>query len=229
MAIVAGLIYLTFLAVLSYAILFLGNLGAPRSIDIGPAAAAHEAWLIDTALVTLLALLHGALGRLRWPAARAGMARGIHALIASVALAALFIGWRPLAGSVWALGDWEALSMQALFYVGWTLVLISVLFIHGELLGESPRAHGSPRPLEPLYPGLALALWATPSMTVGHLLLALLASVYLLLSAVLEARRSHLLIGRSARIVEGQEIDHEHPSTQQRAGPCRPRLARLPP
>ena len=37
-----------------------------------------------------------------------------------------------------------------------------------------------------MYPGLMLALWAAPSMTAGHLLLAGSATVYVLAAALLE-------------------------------------------
>ena len=61
MAIIVGFIYLAFLTALLYAVLFVGDLGAPRTIDLGPAGPALQAWVIDGTLLALFALLHAAL------------------------------------------------------------------------------------------------------------------------------------------------------------------------
>src|SRR5580704_16308079 len=98
MAIIVGFIYLAFLAALLYAVLFVGDLGAPRTIDLGPAAPPLLAWVIDGTLLALFALLHAA-----WmhvpssaPGGRVGAGRSGHAyaLIAGLALTAFFTAWR---------------------------------------------------------------------------------------------------------------------------------------
>jgi methanethiol S-methyltransferase len=225
MVVVAGLVYVALLTALLCAILFVGNLGAPRSIDLGPAAPALQAWIIDGVLLLLFLILHASLTRLRSsvPGTKSGAARALDALIVSLVLAATFIGWRPLTMSIWTVEGVGATVLWALFYLGWTLVLMSTFLIHCKIAGAPAPAH------DPMYPGLLLALWATPSMSAGHLLLAALASGYLLLGLVLRVRGSGLLFRESDRIVEGQEIHHEHPQTQQRARPREPRLARFPP
>jgi methanethiol S-methyltransferase len=225
MVIVAGLVYVALLSALLYAILFVGNLGAPRSIDLGPAAPHLQAWVIDGVLAVLFVVLHAALTRLRSsaPNTKSGAARAGYALILSLVLAAIFVGWRPLTQSVWSVEGLAATLLWVLFYLGWTLVLISTFLIHCKIGGHAPPAH------DPIHAGLLLALWATPSMSAGHLMLAALASGYILMVITLRARGSALLIRESGRIVEGQEIHHEYRQTQQRAGPCGPRLARFPP
>jgi methanethiol S-methyltransferase len=194
MAIIVGFIYLAFLAALLYAALFVGDLGAPRTIDVGPAAPLHLAWVIDGSLLALFALLHAA-----WmhvpssdPGGRGGGGRSGHAyaLIAGLALTAFFIGWRPLPQIVWSLGGAPASILRVLFYLGWTLVLISALICHGRPFAvhraaAASRARGI---AEPMYPGLMLALWAAPSMTAGHLLLAASATAYVLAAALLAER-----------------------------------------
>jgi hypothetical protein len=67
MAIVVRFVYLAFLAALLYGVLFVGNLGAPRTIDVGPAVPPLQAWVIDGTLLALLALLYAALRHVRWP------------------------------------------------------------------------------------------------------------------------------------------------------------------
>ena len=107
MAIIVGFIYLAFLATLLYAVLFVGNLGAPRTIDLGPAAPAFQAWVIDGSLLALLALLHSARihARSSQPDGRGGAGRSAHAyaLIASLVLTGFFMAWRPLPQIIWSL------------------------------------------------------------------------------------------------------------------------------
>jgi hypothetical protein len=201
MAIIVGFIYLAFSAALLYAVLFVGNLGAPRTIDLGPAPPPLQAWVIDGTLLALFALLHGALTHVRssepgWRSGAGGSAHA-HALIASLVLTALFIAWRPLPQIIWSLSGAPASVLRVLFYLGWTLVLISAFVYHGRLFAApgaatASRARGTDaRGMgEPMYPGLMLALWGAPAMTAGHLLLAASATAYVLTAALLEERGS---------------------------------------
>ena len=196
MAIIVGFIYLAFSTALLYAVLFVGNLGAPRTIDFGLTAAPLQGWVIDGTLIALFALLHAVLTHVRSsePDGRSGAACSAHAhaLIASLVLTAFFMGWRPLPQIIWSLSGAPASLLRVLFYVGWTLVLISAFVYHGRLFAApgaatASRARGMG---EPMYPGLMLALWAAPAMTAGHLLLAACATAYVLAAALLEERSS---------------------------------------
>jgi methanethiol S-methyltransferase len=201
MAIIVGFVYLAFLAALLYAALFVGDLGAPRMIDVGPASPPLLAWVTDSTLLALFALLHAAC--MHVPSSepggpgKAGRSGHAYALIASLALTAFFIAWRPLPQIVWSLTGAPASILRVLFYLGWTLVLISALICHGRPFAApgaavASRARGA---AEPMYPGLMLALWAAPSMTAGHLLLAASATAYVLAAALL-AERGGLRISR---------------------------------
>jgi methanethiol S-methyltransferase len=201
MAIIVGFIYLAFSAALLYAVLFVGNLGAPRTIDLGPGAPALQAWVIDGTLVVLFALLHAVLTHVRSsePGRRSGAEHSAHAhaLIASLVLTAFFIAWRPLPQIIWSLSGAPASVLRVLSYLGWTLVLISAFVYHGRLFAVSGAATASRARRthargvgEPMYPGLMLALWAAPAMTAGHLLLAACATAYVLAAALLERRGS---------------------------------------
>jgi methanethiol S-methyltransferase len=196
MAIIVGFIYLALSTALLYAVLFVGNLGAPRTIDLGPAPPPLQAWIIDATLLTLCALLHAALTHVQSsaPGRRSGAGHSAHAqaLIASLVLTAFFIAWRPLPQIIWSLSGAPASVLRVLFYLGWTLVLISAFVYHGRLFAApgaatASRARGMG---EPMYPGLMLALWAAPAMTAGHLLLAACATAYVLAAALLEERGS---------------------------------------
>ncbi|MGD8809532.1 MAG: isoprenylcysteine carboxylmethyltransferase family protein, partial [Gammaproteobacteria bacterium] len=93
----------------------------------------------------------------------------------------------------------------SLFALGWLLVLASTFAInHFDLFGLrqawiefTGRVY---RPLEfrlpllyrivrhPLYCGFFIAMWATPTMTVAHLVFAGLASAYIVIGTMLEER-----------------------------------------
>jgi protein-S-isoprenylcysteine O-methyltransferase Ste14 len=123
-------------------------------------------------------------------------------LFASVALLILFWFWQPIDGTIWAVPAamrWLSSILWVLFWAGFGIVLVSTFLInHFELFGlqqawlnMSGREAEAPelrQPLfyrwvaHPLYAGFFLAFWATPRMSVGHLLLAAALSIYMLIA-----------------------------------------------
>ena len=206
-----GLSYVIFFATFLYAIGFIGNVLVPKSLD-SPAA---DPWLtalaIDLALLGLFAVQHSVMAR---PAFKRLITRIIpdeaerstYVLASSLALILLFWQWRPLGGIVWDVRN-EAGRAMLLggFAVGWALVLFSTFVInHFDLFGlrQSWRAfRGQPQaPLgfatpilyrivrHPLYVGWFFAFWSTPTMTVTHLLFAVMTTAYILVAIQLEER-----------------------------------------
>jgi methanethiol S-methyltransferase len=103
-----------------------------------------------------------------------------------------------------------------LFWAGWATVLISTFLInHFELFGLQQawlhcwgRECGEPELRQPffykwvahpLYSGFFLAFWAAPQMTVGHLLLAMGVSIYMLIAIRYEERDLTDLFGDEYR------------------------------
>lgn len=196
--------YALFLATFLYAIAFIGDLpGIPRSIDGEPLLPSGQALGIDLLLLTLFALQHSVMAR---PAFKAvwtriipvAAERSTYVLFSSLALIALFRFWQPLGGQVWSL---ESTLGQALMYAGfafgWALLLYSTFLIHhfdlfglrqvwlhqrGEpytpLVFRTPGAYRLVR--HPLYVGWLFAFWCTPSMSVTHMLFALVSTAYIL-------------------------------------------------
>jgi methanethiol S-methyltransferase len=207
-AVYAVAVYLFFLAVLGYAAGFFAGLGVPKGIDQGPRAAVPVAAAIDLVLVLLFAVQHSVMARpwfkRRWtrlvpePAERATFV-----LAASLLLALLCWQWRPIGGTVWSLSGPGADAVRAAYLAGWLMAVGSTFLIsHSDLFGlrqawvHARRVSYRPPPFterglyrrirHPLMTGFVIAVWAAPTMTVGHLLLAATATGYILVGIAFE-------------------------------------------
>lgn len=202
--------YALFFATFLYAVGFVGNIFVPRSIDSPRAGDLATALLVDTALLLLFALQHSGMAR---PAFKrqftrlvpVAAERSTYVLASSLALIALFVFWRPLGGSVWQVQGTAAIGLNLLCAFGWALVLFTTFLInHFDLFGLRqvwlnfrgvPYHHiGFRQPAlyrvvrHPLYVGFLFAFWATPQMTLTHLLFALGTTGYILVAIQLEER-----------------------------------------
>ena len=207
-----GLIsYAVFFATFLYALGFVGNFGVPRSIDGEPRLYFSTALLIDLGLLGIFAIQHSLMARpyfKQWLTQfiPASAERSTYVLLSSVALIALFAWWEPIGGMVWDVADpaWRA-ALYLLFAFGWTLVLFSSFLInHFDLFGlrqvwlqlrgrpYTSLQFGTPGPYKlirhPLYLGWFCAFWATPTMSVTHLVFALATTAYILFAIQLEER-----------------------------------------
>jgi protein-S-isoprenylcysteine O-methyltransferase Ste14 len=202
-----GVFLLTFL----YTIGFVGNLRVPKSIDSAPTGPLGRALILDLALLGVFAVQHSLMAR---PFFKQWLGRFIpesaerstFVLASSLALILLIRGWQPIGGIVWDVASTPiAAVVHAIFAAGWLLVLVSTFLIdHFALFGLRQvwlqlrgRPYTSPRfgtpglyrhIRHPLYLGFFLALWATPTMSIAHLVFALLCSGYILVGTWLEER-----------------------------------------
>jgi methanethiol S-methyltransferase len=203
--------YVAFLGSFLYAIGFVGNLIVPRTIDSGLSAAFPEALAIDLTLLGLFAVQHSVMARPGFKRVWTrivphSVERSTYVLFSSLLLALLCWYWRPIPGVVWDISTpWLSAVVSALFALGWAIVLFSSFLIsHFELFGLR-QAYLRVRGLDytpvsftqralykvvrhPLMLGFVIAFWATPSMSVGHLVFAVATSGYIFVGISLEER-----------------------------------------
>ena len=205
--------YAFFFATFLYLIAFVGNLpGVPRTIDDG---GTYVLWplaaITNIGLIALFGLQHSIMARQGFKRAWTKhvpepIERSMYVLLASAVLWVLFHFWRPMPDELWRVDDAiGAAILWVLFGAGWLIVLVSTFLIsHFELFGLKQvwmnlRGQATVTPVlrqpffyrfvrHPLYSGFFLAFWATPVMTLGHLLFAAGMSVYMLIAIRFEER-----------------------------------------
>lgn len=203
--------YLIFLASFLYAIGFVGNLFIPKSIDSGPPVPVAEALSMDLLLLALFAIQHSVMARpafKRWwtKFVPRPIERSTYVLASSLLLALLFWQWHPLPEAVWDIRQpVPTAALWILCGAGWVMVLLSTFLIdHFDLFGlrqvllfATGRQYAPPRfrvaalyrvVRHPIMLGFIVAFWATPLMSWGHLLFAVMTTVYVVIAVQLEER-----------------------------------------
>jgi protein-S-isoprenylcysteine O-methyltransferase Ste14 len=214
--------YAAALATVLYAAGFVGNLMVPKSIDSGNPYSMADAFPVNAALLGLFALQHSVMARPGFKAVWTrivpeAVERSTYVLLSSGVLLLLFWQWRPVPEPVWQVEHGAGvLLLSALSWMGWAIVVLSAAMMgHLDLFGlrqaylrfkrrEPPadrfRTPGFYRFVRhPLMLGLLIAFWATPVMSVGHLMFAAVSTVYILLVLPLEERDLAVRLGGDYR------------------------------
>ncbi len=210
--VVAGVCYFAFFLAFVYLVGFVGGFAfMPSSVDKGMAAPAPLALLIDIGLIAIFGAQHSVMARQRFKqgwtrVVPAPIERAVYVLATAFALVLIFVFWHPLPGSLWSVASpGGRILAWSLFGLGWVILFIATHLInHFELFGlaqawrflrgEPAHPHTLRKPLfyryvrHPIYSGILLAIWATPDMTVSHLLLAVGFSIYILIGIRFEER-----------------------------------------
>src|SRR5579872_3099756 len=201
--------YLIFFVTFLYAVAFVGGFAVPTQLDDPSHGSMITALAIDALLLTVFAVQHSVMAR-KWFKERWteiipwAIERSTYVLCASAALLLLFWQWRPIGIQVWTIeNDLGRLVVWVLFAAGWGTVLVMTFLInHFDLFGlrqvwlplvgktYTPVTFRTPLPYRiirhPLYFGFLLAFWATPHMTLAHLVFAVATTAYIVLAIQFE-------------------------------------------
>jgi methanethiol S-methyltransferase len=204
--------YLVGFVSLLFWILSVSNLIPAISIDRNPEMSFSLALAKNFGLVLLFAIPHSVMARkffkdwitLILPRP---IERSTYVLQAGLLLSLLVWQWEPLGGNIWRIAADCSLFyvMYFLFFLGWAILFISSFLInHFDLFGlrqtylELKKKPYQPLDFKiitfykyvrhPLYFGGILGLWATPVMTMTHLVFAILLTAYFIIGAMLEEK-----------------------------------------
>jgi len=216
------LAYSASFVVILYAICFVGGFAVPKTVDTGEESSLAKAVTVDILLMTLFAVQHSLMARKQFKQwwtqyVPKSIERSTYVLFASLCLMLLFWQWVPIPPIVWQIDEPDvAATVAAVSLAGWVIVFTSTFMInHFELFGLhqvtnnlTGREMATPRfrtPLyykfvrHPIYLGFIIAFWATPVMTAGHLLFALVTTAYISVGIWLEERDLVELFGDEYR------------------------------
>jgi methanethiol S-methyltransferase len=204
--------HVLFLGTFAWLAAFVGGLFVPKSVDF-PAStlSAGQALAVNGGLLGLFAAQHSIMARpgfkrLWTRIIPQPIERSTYVLASCVVTVALMLFWQGMGSVAWDVqNSLGRATLWALFAFGWLLVpAVSLMIDHFDLFGtrqvwlylrgqeyrplpfRTPWLYGRVR--HPLYIGWAIAFWATPTMTLGHLVLASVMTVYMVLATVVEER-----------------------------------------
>jgi protein-S-isoprenylcysteine O-methyltransferase Ste14 len=213
-----ALTYAIFFATFLYQIGFVEGMVVPKAMNDGPVLPLAQAVLINVLLLSLFAIQHTIMARLvfkRWwtRIVPAPIERSLFVLLSSLLLLLMNWKWCPLPEHVWQVqGSAGRAALYAVSFAGWGLVLYATFLInHFDLFGlrqvwlyftgrEYTQVEFKETALyrwvrHPIMLGFVIAFWATPDMTQGHLLFAVVTTAYILVGIRIEERTLMALHG----------------------------------
>lgn len=202
--------YLLFNASFLYLVGFLLEVAVPKAVNDGAVVSTFEALAVNLFLVFLFGFFHSLMARdgfKRWWTRFVPVAaeRSTYVLQSALFLFLAMWQWRPMPDPIWQVDGLLAVVTIALFGLGVLVLLTSTFLIdHFELFGIKqvwyankgqpiPRAEFR-EPLlyrivrHPMQLGVLITVFATPHMTVGHLVFATAMGLYVLVGLYFEER-----------------------------------------
>ena len=169
------------------------------------------AGFFDVGLLVAFAVQHSVMARAAFKAGwvriiHPAMERSTYVLATGVVLLPLLWLWQPLSTVLWSASAAPARgALTGVAILGWAYLFLATFAIdHFELFGLQQvwrEFHGrapGPAPFRerwmyrvdrhPIMTGLLVGIWVTPEMTLGHLLFAVVASVYVAVGVHFEER-----------------------------------------
>ena len=204
--------YLIAIGSILFWIASVGNLIPGIGIDQKPQMSVVWALLNNLMLISLFGVQHSVMARKWFKDLFAQyfprpVERSTFVLFSGILLFNLVFNWQPIGGQIWSVetGSLGYYVLYVLFFAGWAILFISSFLInHFDLFGLRQtflELQGKPYTQlqfritlfykyvrHPLYFGMLLGMWATPNMTVTHLVFALAISAYVVIGTLFEER-----------------------------------------
>ena len=209
-----------------YTIAFIGNIQAiagmplqlgglnlvPKTIDFPTVSGSSiaAALIVNVLLMSVFALQHSVMARHAFKKVWTKIVpkpveRSTYVLLSSGTLILLFSFWVPMTSYIWTTSGALATALTVLFYVGFGIVVLSIVMIdHLDLLGLRQvidNLSGKPKEVlpfvavgpfklcrHPIMLGLLISVWAAPALTVGHLLFSVMTTAYILVALIFEEK-----------------------------------------
>lgn len=203
--------YIVFFGVFLYLIAFTGNIFVQKTVSSAADMDASNALLINISLILLWGAQHTVMARSWFKKAISSVIpehteRSTYVLISSIILIIMMYYWQPMEGVIWQVQNKLFIQViWGLFGFGWVLVLTSTFLTnHFDLFGLRQtwlhfvkRSYTEVKFTEkflyssirhPMMLGLLIAFWATPTMTMGHLVFSIGMSVYIIVGIYFEEK-----------------------------------------
>ena len=198
------------MASLIYLMGFLMNTGVPKGIDSG--GVSTNLWLAlsgNLVLVGVYFVIHSIMARpwfKRWWTRfiPEGTERSTYVLISGITVFLLVFLWQPLGNRLWVVeSEIGRIALISVYLSGWALMVLATFNIdHWSFFGlrqawisaQKKTAKSSSFSARYLYSfsrhpislGWLTVMWITPDMTLGHLLMALMSSLYIFMITPIE-------------------------------------------
>lgn len=183
----------------------------PNAVSHGASSGAGGAIVLNILLMLLFGLQHSIMARSGFKkfiqgAVAPHIERSTYVLVSSLALALLMWQWQPIDGMVWQFeATFAKYLLWGLFCFGWLLIFVATFLTdHFDLFGlrqvylnmvgksytnvEFKTVFLYKMMRHPMMSGILISLWATPVMTMSHLLLSAGLSIYVFIGIHFEER-----------------------------------------
>ena len=197
---------------------FLGGFLVPKTVNDGIEGPVSTAIIINLLLIALFGIHHSIAARPWFKSwftkfVPIHLERSFYVLVSNILVILILWQWRPITAVVWevesSIGQY---ILYALFAIGWvTIVLSSFLIDHFDLFGvRQVYFHLTGKQYthvpfkdnflykisrNPIMVGWFIAFWATPYMTVGHLVFALGLTAYGFIGILCEEQTHRFFLG----------------------------------
>jgi methanethiol S-methyltransferase len=215
--------YFFFFAVFLYFIGFIADIPVPgwlpKTVSHGGAEGGLGAVLMNIVWMAVFGVQHSVMAREGFKKAIAGVVpahveRSTFVLASGLALSLVMWQWQPIGGMVWQFDSLLAqVLLWGLFAFGWALIFVATFLTdHFDLFGlrqvylyfaQKTYTHVEFKTVflykmlrHPMMLGLLISFWATPTMTMSHLLFSAGMSVYVFIGIHFEERGLLRVLGK---------------------------------